>query len=337
MMPRNGRHSTTRSRGLRGLAGLVALVALAAGLPSSFAEDAPRQAPPVAEPLFGDEFLSQRGAATCVLSSFGPGGPLRQASILAVGTQRHLWDPPPPTLQGEDLAPAGAGVVVLAGTTRGSPLSQIAFLKAGEQVRAWSLPSNDHKRTLSWHIEAVRDNTPLLLAPTQNVESVHEVLALNDALLKAQRTPLTTLQRVAISALTLDDLASAPARYRTQVLLIEGRVKRVRRLNAPAGLAPYGIKHLYQVWLVNQATGVPHLFCLLSPVLPRGLAVTDAVVEGPNIAAVGYFFKNIRFTAKEAVDGAGDPAAPLLVGYGVSVLTQQERTGAAAGAVLLSG
>jgi hypothetical protein len=315
---------------------LVALVALAANESSLFADEPVKPGLVVEPPLFGDEFSPQRGVATFLAAGFGKAGPLRQATLVTAGTHLHLWDDARPLLQGEDLAPAAAGLVLLCGTAP-APLGPLPFLKAGEQVGAWSLPVNAHVRSLGWHLAAVRDGTRLPLSGGQDVDSLHEALALNDALLKSLRTPVWTLQRAARTEVTIDDLEKTSTRCRGMIVQLEGRARRVRVLDAPKPLQPYGIKFLYQTWLVHQDGGVPRVVCLLSAVPLRGVEVKDKPGQEPAVAAVGYFFKQFRFKGSEGLSGYGESAVPLLVGYAIPLIRLQVRQGAGATAVTLAG
>src|SRR5437660_8278560 len=93
MMPRIGRWSTSRSRGLGGLLTLVALVALAAGLPAaSFAGDPPLPAPLERPPLDNPVVQRGAGASAVLLAGFPTGaGAFQQIALLRYGERLGCW------------------------------------------------------------------------------------------------------------------------------------------------------------------------------------------------------------------------------------------------------
>lgn len=290
--------------------------------------------------VLGDDSPPARGVAASLGVAAGPGAPLRQVAVLAAGDSLRLWDPQPATLPADARMPTGIATAFLTGATPAAALTVPGVLGAGEELKTWALGDRPPVPPLDWHVLGIRDDVPLPDEGGPSVEAAHERLALHDALVKALRTPPSSFEASAFSALSARDLVEAPQRYRGWVVRVDGRARAVRRVGAPASLEQAGLKHLYQVWMTTPVDGVPKVVCLLTPVPPPGLAPTaegDLPGEGPSVAAVGYFFKRSRFSASEGLRGHPDRTVPLLIGHTGAVLSTAERARLGAAAVGLAG
>lgn len=288
--------------------------------------------------LFGNEFWEQRGATALIGASFGAAAPLQKTILLEVGNTLHFWDIQPPMLRGEARAPVGASAVLLGSLGAGGPLTALTVLRAGDYLDCWSLADSLGVRALDpFTLGTVRDDLPLPSEQETSVAAVQEAFALNDALLKVLRAPVGSFAKVALLSPTVDAVAAQPQRYRGQVVQFDGVLKRVLRKAPPPLLRRYGVKHLYEVWVLTYPAGLPRPVCVLTPVLPRGIPVADDFAKGPAVTLAGYFFKRYRFPRGDGIHGNPDRSVPLLVGHVSPTITTRIRAGLTAAATVLAG
>ena len=323
-------------RSLTVLAAVVALLSCAS--PLSAQDKKPKSPAPEPPPLFANEFWQQRGAAAYFGAGFGAIGPLRQVILLDLGGQRRFWEFQTPLLRGEARTPAGAAAVVLSTFSATAPLSELTFLQHGDFSDCWSLIDALRVRTLDPQVlGGVRDDLPLPDEQKPSPEAVQESFALNDALLKALRSPVDQFEKVALASLSADSVSAKPQRFRGLVVRLDGRLRRVVRKKAPPLLEQYGIRHLYEVWILSYADGAPRQACLLTPSLPPGIKVGDVKGKGPPVVIAGYFFKKYRFPEGAGLKGFPGRTAPLLVGHLFPIIVYEMRAGLAAGSILAAG
>jgi hypothetical protein len=168
--------------------------------------------------------------------------------------------------------------------------------------------------------------------PPEYVNS-DEYQAWTDVVLHAKQFPNSVLEEYAVRDLTRDDLtvvANGVPRFtqnRLDLVRLEGKLTRVRRLEASQDLKRHGTEEYYEALLVPvdepmPAEWVKTLSSSVSVVfteLPAALAevkkkpVNDWLEVDSWAAAAGYFFK-----VKQ--DAPGDPSMPVLVGKSVTLL-----------------
>src|SRR5205085_9150846 len=99
-------------------------------------------------------------------------------------------------------------------------------------------------------------------------------------------------------------LSADAAKCRGDVVLVEGRLKRIRDIKPTTVLAADGVKHLYEAWIFSDVYR-EYAWCVLFTELPPGIAIGEQL-DLP-VSFAGYFYKIYRYTA-----GDGARRSPLL-------------------------
>jgi hypothetical protein len=302
------------------------------------AEDRPKAdkpAPLEQPPLFGNEYVGQRGVAALVGTALSGAGALQQASVLLCGESQGAWEFQTPILRGEERTPVGAAVVVL-GSTPGhaAALSAPVLLQAGDFADCWSLEDALRVRPLDRHILAIlRDGQPLPGAKEKTPAEIEESFLLQDALLKVLRVSRERFDRVAVYNLGVEELERG-AMHRGKVVRLYGRLHHVKPVDVPDRLRQAGGRALYEVWALVRVKGVPRQVCLLTPLLPPGIKAGVNFEDPPDVTLTGYFFKNFRLPVNSGVPGHPEVISPLLIGHVQPYLGLEGRTALGAAAAL---
>jgi hypothetical protein len=144
-------------------------------------------------------------------------------------------------------------------------------------------------------------------APVRNADqNPYEAQAYYYVLARAKHAPVEALAKAARRDPTYAHLFEEPAKYRGQIVHLEGRLRRLRQFDTSRYAAKLGVPVVYEAWVFDERYfGNP--YCLLITSLPAGLAVGEQLDR--TVAFDGYFFKRYRY---KAGDGLRD--APLLIG-----------------------
>lgn len=127
------------------------------------------------------------------------------------------------------------------------------------------------------------------------------------------------LERVAARDATRDDLLNSRSALRLELLRLDGRLTKVRRVAASRSLAEEGTAEVYEALLVPVDEPPDAAVAVAFTELPAGLAGVGKVASGEWLgvdqwaSAAGWFFK----VAKD--DAPGSAAIPLLVGRSVTL------------------
>jgi hypothetical protein len=318
---------------------VIALLTCALALPAEDKLKADRPTAPEQPPLFGNEYLGQRGVTALLGTSLYGAGPLQQASVLIVGESQGVFEFQLPLLRGEDRTPVGAAAVIL-GCTSGhaAALNAPLFLQAGDFADCWSLEDSLGVRPLDRHILAMlRDGQPLPEPGEKTLAAVEESYLLHDALLKVLRSSDEQFRLASVENIDPEVLQNHPTRYRGKVIRFYGEVKYIREREAPPRLRQAGAKGLFEVWVLVPVAEVPQQVCLLTPLLPAGLKAGVALDIPPSVVLTGYFFKNHRIPLGSGIPGQPGHTAPLLIGRVQSHLGLSARSALGALAILGAG
>jgi hypothetical protein len=144
-------------------------------------------------------------------------------------------------------------------------------------------------------------------APVRNADqNYYEARAYNYLLVHAHKLPADLLTRDARRDLTFAHLFEEPQKYRGQIIHLEGRLRRLRRFDAPALAAKEGVPVIYEGWLFTD-TSYGNPYCVVTSAVEPPLAPSEKMDS--RVVFYGYFFKRYRYKA-----GDGWRDAPLLIG-----------------------
>lgn len=157
-------------------------------------------------------------------------------------------------------------------------------------------------------------------APVRNAdENPYEFRAYTHVLLQAHRTSPDAFRASARKDLTYAHLFEEPAKYRGQVVHLQGRLKRLRQFDAPISAKAEGVGVVYEGWIFDEVY-FANPFCVLFTDLPSGIRIGEKVEY--LVGFDGYFFKRYRYKA-----GDGWRDCPLLIGRTLRVFPQPVESG----------
>ena len=171
------------------------------------------------------------------------------------------------------------------------------------------------------HFRYVRDSAYI----QHEDQNEQEFRAYNEVLLHAHRLPVATLERCANRDVTFLDLVKEVRKdFQFTLVYLEGRLKRLRRLEPTRPLAEAGVTDLYEGWMFPKDRADP--ICVLVTELPPGLAPARDFDPGRPVAVAGYSFKLLYYESSEK-----DPnnpkknvvrKAPLIMGHSFTLLPE---------------
>jgi hypothetical protein len=189
-------------------------------------------------------------------------------------------------------------------TVRHSCCLIVAVVATPVVARASDAPAVNPKFT-SEALRFVEDDAPVRNA-TQNRD---EALAYDLLLLHAHRMPNDVLQTAARRDLTFAHLFGPErAKYRGELVHVEGRLRLLRRYDPPESLPDDAAKitDIYEGWVFIEDYG-QNPYCVVVSVLPDGLKPAEKL-DVP-VEVHGYFFKRYLYGARD-----GRRLAPLVIG-----------------------
>ncbi len=155
-------------------------------------------------------------------------------------------------------------------------------------------------------------------------ENPHEFTAYNEVLIHASRLEAADLERHAVRDVLFRDLVVDSRKdYQFKLVYLEGRLKRLRRLEPTRPLAEAGIKDLYEGWLFPQNGTEP--VCVLTTELPEGLEPSLEYTPSKHAGVAAYSFKLMRYEATDPDDASKMIVrrAPLLMGRSFKVFPEK--------------
>lgn len=159
-------------------------------------------------------------------------------------------------------------------------------------------------------LEGVEDRAPIRNADDNYAEN----RAYNFLLVHARKFSPAELRDQARADLTFVHLWEEPAKYRGQLVLLKGRLRRLLRLDPTPLAAKEGVPNIYEGWLYSDGN-FTNPFCILASEIGPGLKTGQKIDR--EVIFSGYFFKRYRYPA-----GDGWRDAPLLIGRSIE-LTQE--------------
>jgi hypothetical protein len=223
------------------------------------------------------------------------------------------WLPRPALLAALAAVAAALGMVARAGAEDPAP-----NVKVSEDERAYAPPLSPN--LLSFVSDSA--GLPDLPAPPppgnkdRKKERVFTVLlgeyqAYCEAVVKASQTSTKAFANSARHDLTYAQLFSDSAKYRGQVIQVEGRLKRVRSFDAPTMVVQANVPTIYEGWVFTHPAYGADPVCVVFTELPPGVPVAEDVHL--QVTFDGYFFKRYRYRSADSKPGQAREA-PLLIG-----------------------
>jgi hypothetical protein len=163
----------------------------------------------------------------------------------------------------------------------------------------------------------VRDDTPVM----SEKDNQQEFDAYNEVLIHARQFSIDELLTNAKTDVTFADLLNKTRRdFQFKLILIEGRLKRLRSLEPNRPLREAGITELYEGWIFPREAGI-HMhdpICVLLTELPPGLSPQMEYMPAKLVRFPGYSFKLMRYESQDPdVKNPGQGKvrrAPLIMG-----------------------
>src|SRR5262249_36363428 len=166
---------------------------------------------------------------------------------------------------------------------------------------------------LAYMMQGVKDDKPL---PTRWNQDEYEQRSYSIFLYQASRISAEAFRRGARRELTYANVFNHPAKYRGQVVHVEGTLKQLTRFDPPATAKAAGVADVYEGWIFDQHYG-QEPWCVLLTKLPSGVSVGERL--NVPVQFDGYLFKRYSYKARGTRKGEEWPRAPLLVGRTLTV------------------
>lgn len=161
------------------------------------------------------------------------------------------------------------------------------------------------------------DRLPLFLNPW-------EKQAYNYLVNFARQTPPKELADVARHDVLYSNLMSDPGHYRAEPIHLTGKLGRLIKLDAGPTLANEGIKTLHEAWIYPIDKDASSVYCVVFSEQPAdNIPLAERFDPAPLVSCDAYFFKILRYEAKDAKDPNKKVRrdAPLLVGRTLAYAT----------------
>jgi len=211
----------------------------------------------------------------------------------------------------EDRARAGAAAAEVVG--QGDPLGSAALLIMGQATSTWenlqpppiaAVDGADKAPTIVREmLGGVEDHAPVRSAD----ENMYESRAYDYLLIEAHNASAKALAKHARRDLTFTHLWEEPAKYRGQLIHLEGRLRRLQRFDASRFAAKQGVPTLCEGWIFEDGY-LANPYCVVVTEVPASIKPGEKLEQ--RVAFDGYFFKRYRYDA-----GDGKREAPLLIGH----------------------
>lgn len=127
-------------------------------------------------------------------------------------------------------------------------------------------------------------------------ENKMEFLAYYDALVTAHGASNASFARGAHHDLPFVKLWEEPSKYRGDIIHIQGRLFRVRKLDAALYVHDLGVRELYEGWVYTDNEGTEFPWCIVFTDPTPGIKVAERM-DVP-VSFDGFFFKRYRYLAK---------------------------------------
>ena len=246
----------------------------------------------------------------------------RARAVMVIGARRpdHALTLLTATADSQETTTAIAGTTIVGQASQGALAAWSTLLNADRsgiirlpepmQVEPDPPLNIDKAEPLLAHmIVGVQDDKPL---PSKWNQNVDEQNAYSAVLFEASRIPVAAFRKGAREDVTFAHLASQPARYRGEIIHVEGKLRQLRRFDPPATAKAAGVKDLYEAWIFNPEKFGADPWCILFTELPAGIKFGEN--QTPMVAFDGYFFKRYKYESRNTNKAEHWRTAPLLIG-----------------------
>jgi len=188
----------------------------------------------------------------------------------------------------------------------GDPLTLLAMRGGGVHNLIWKEYEVERVPTLNERLlQSVQDKRPMpdfrnKVPDEIPKREIDEYQVYCQALLYARDTAPELFAKEAREdenrGVTWGHLFREPSQYRGKVIHMAGRLKRIRRENAPLALQRQGMKYVYEGWVFTE-TIKANPVCVLFANLPEGLEPAESMSQ--DVRFDGYFFKRYLYVSGE--------------------------------------
>ena len=216
---------------------------------------------------------------------------------------------------------SGSASAVVAQTRSTHPSAPIEA-KAADGDRKAKFQFDKDRRFL----KNVKDLTPI----RGQADDHDEYDAYNELVLHTHQFTTAELQGAARLDVSYGDLFSKGREdYRFELIKFQGRLKRLRKIEANEYLKDNGIKELYEAWVVPNNDNNP--MCIVLTEKPEGLEPNLEYNPSYRVTATGFFFKLFEYQSQEPSEktkgGFLTRRAPLLMGKSIAVQPVEDNDG----------
>jgi hypothetical protein len=175
-------------------------------------------------------------------------------------------------------------------------------------------------------LKRIVDLRPLSLEGGDEREPYEDVLlhahaATADELLKAARRDISLNEM-------LDEKKERRDEVRFELVHIEGKLKRLKKISSFARLKDAGMADLYEAWIFpNKAGRGTDPVCVIVSRPPAGVEPAEDLTPGVPVVTAGYYFKVLEYASNQP--NPKDPTrtlfrrAPLLLGQAIALGTDR--------------
>lgn len=150
-----------------------------------------------------------------------------------------------------------------------------------------------------------------------------------DVLLHAHGFPAAELIAAARHDVSVGDMLhreqAARDEVRFELVHVEGKLKRLKRIPSLPRLSEAGITELYEAWIFPRVGRTTEPVCVILSKIPAVLEPADDYTPGVSVNTAGYFFKVVSYKSNQPIakdpDGVMIRRAPLLLGHGLTTAT----------------
>jgi hypothetical protein len=171
------------------------------------------------------------------------------------------------------------------------------------------------------YVRRIQDLRPLSL------EGGDEREPYEDVLIHAHQFTPAELLSAARKDLTLNELLDEKKENRDglrfELVHVEGKLRRLKRIPSLGRLIEAGMPDLYEAWIFPRGQRVNDPVCVIISQPPPGVTPDDDITPGVPVVASGYYFKVLEYQSDQP--NPKDPnrtlfrRAPLLLGRAVEV------------------